>query len=196
MADSVIGERNDGTGAVTAAYVKPVDIWAGEQAPFCFLCGLDIHDAAPNVWVYTNLENGSTMHYSHVGERVDYGVWMGTGYDLTGARLVDDGTYLGYEHPTMQADGYGVMWPGDAHYERLSDGPSEQRFRVYESGDVGDPTGSTVTTLSSLMEECEGTRELQDDTGDDLREWLATNPQIGDVTPWGNTSDLPARRIV
>jgi hypothetical protein len=77
-----------------------------------------------------------------------------------------------------------------------TDGPTVQWFCIYESGDATDPTDSFTVTLASLMEECEGTLELQGDTSDDLREWLATNPQVGDVSPWGNTRDLPVRRIV
>lgn len=104
------GTRNDGMGEVTMAdlYLLPVP---------CFLCGVDIHD---DDRVYVDLEHDQTMHYSHVGERVDYGVWMGTGVDLVGAVIVDDGEYFGYEHPTMEAQGFGLMYAGQAHYEHLS----------------------------------------------------------------------------
>ena len=103
------GTRNDGMGKVTMA-----DCGVGA---FCFLCGVDIHDGDR---VYVDLEHDQTMHYSHVGERVDYGVWMGTGVDLVGAVIVDDGEYFGYEHPTMEAQGFGLMYAGQAHYEHLS----------------------------------------------------------------------------
>jgi hypothetical protein len=61
-----------------------------------------------------------------------------------------------------------------------------QRFRIYESGDVTDPTGSFTVTYDQLV------------VGDNdaLDAWLASNPAVGDVTPWGNTRDLPVRRIV
>ena len=116
--------RNDGMGAVTTADT------AGMMAGFnvseaetvqCLLCGGEINDGDR---IYVNLENDRTMHYSHVGERVDYGVWLGTGVDLVGALIVDEGDQLGYLHPTMEADGFGLMFPGDAHYERLTNNPT------------------------------------------------------------------------
>jgi hypothetical protein len=167
--------RNDGQGTVTKA--DNVD------GAFCFLCGADIHDGEK---IYIDLENDETMHYSHVGESVDYGVWLGTGVDLVGAVIVDDGEYLGYEHPGMEAQGFGVMYAGQAHYEHLTNGPTVQRFRVYESGDVTDPTESYTITMD----------ELNPNSEDDLRAWLATKPAVGDVAPLGNTRDLPVRRIV
>jgi hypothetical protein len=67
---------------------------------------------------------------------------------------------------------------------------SDMRFRVYESGDVTDEAGSFIVTMDELRPNQEG-----GDSEDDLRAWLATSPEVGDVTPWGNTEDLPARRI-
>jgi hypothetical protein len=166
--------RNDGMGTVTMAD------HVGDA--FCFLCGVGIHDGER---IYIDLENDQTMHYSHVGERVNYGVWLGTGRDLVGALIVDEGDYLGYLHPDMEAE-WGLMWAGQAHYEYLVDGPTVQRFRVYESGDVLDPTGSFTLTFD----------QLAFDEGAPLGAWLATNPAVGDVTPWGNSRDLPIRRIV
>ena len=99
--------RNDGMGAVTIA--DNVD------GATCFLCDGDIYD---NDKIYIDLENDKTMHYSHVGERIDYGVWMGTGIDLEGALIVDEGNYLGYLHPKMEEE-FGLAYPGQVHYEHL-----------------------------------------------------------------------------
>ena len=131
------GKRNDGMGAVTTA--DNVD------GAFCFLCGVGIHDGER---IYVDLENDRTMHYSHVGDRVDYGVWMGTGVDLVGAVIIDDGEYLGYEHPSMEAQGFGVMYAGQAHYEYLSDGPTVKRFRrwfAHDAVDAGTYEGNAQT---------------------------------------------------
>jgi hypothetical protein len=173
--DEQASNRNDGQGVVTMA--DNVD------GAYCFLCGTDIHNGDR---IYLDLDNDQSCHYSHVGESVSYGAWLGTGVDLVGAVIVDDGEYLGYEHPYMEAQGFGPMWPGQAHYEHLTDGPTVQRFRIYESGDVNDQAGSFTVTHDQLV--------VEDNDG--LRAWLATNPAVGDVTPWGNTRDLPMRRIV
>ena len=171
----VAGKRNDGMGVVTMA--DNVD------GAYCFLCGVDIHDGER---IYIDFASDQTMHYSHVGEHVNYGVWLGAGSDLVGAVIVDEGDYLGYFHPDMDAKEWGLMWAGQAHYEYLTDGPTVQRFRIYESGDVTNPTGSFTVTRDQLV--------IEDNDG--LDAWLATNPAVGDVTPWANTRDLPSRRIV
>jgi hypothetical protein len=107
--------RNDGMGTVTMA--DNVD------GAICFLCDTDIHNGDR---IYIDLDNDQTMHYSHVGKRVNYGVWLGTGidYDITltfleGALIVDTGNYFGYLHPKMEADGFGLAYPGQVHYEYL-----------------------------------------------------------------------------
>ena len=114
--------RNDGMGAVTTA--DNVD------GATCFLCDADIHDGER---IYIDLEHDEVMHYSHVGERIDYGVWMGTGIDLEGALIVDEGDYLGYYHPKMDADGFGLAYPGQVHYEHLGGYVPirETKFRAY-----------------------------------------------------------------
>ena len=100
--------RNDGVGVVTRA--DNVD------GATCFLCDGDIHN---NDQIYIDLESDQVMHYSHVGERINYGVWLGSGIDLVDALIVDDGDYLGYLHPKMEADGFGLAYPGQCHYEHL-----------------------------------------------------------------------------
>tara|TARA_Y100000310_G_scaffold235906_1_gene239077 strand:+ start:215 stop:682 length:468 start_codon:yes stop_codon:yes gene_type:complete len=120
--------RNDGMGAVTIA--DNVEKWwvIGLNVD-CFLCDAYIHDGDK---IYIDLEHDQAMHYSHVGERIDYGVWMGVGIDLKDALIVDDGVNLGYLHPKMEKE-FGLAYPGQVHYEHLGGyiPQSEVKYMAY-----------------------------------------------------------------
>ena len=104
------GERNDGMGYVTIAEdLLPRSL--------CFFCERDIQDGDR---IYIDIDSDRIMCYSHVGQRVDYGLWMGRMIDIKNAVILDDGEYLGYMHPYMEDQGVSVMYAGQAHYQHLS----------------------------------------------------------------------------
>jgi hypothetical protein len=66
----------------------------------CELCGHDIVDGQQ---IILRLDDDRAICYSHVGATIDYGVWMGTGVDITGV-LVDDGEYIGMTNSPWDDD--------------------------------------------------------------------------------------------
>ena len=79
----------------------------------------------------------------------------------------------------------------------------ESRYRIYEGYRVSpngvleleDHSDNYVVTEDELVERfVESTLELQGDTEDTMREWLISQPEIGDILH-GHPSDLPIKRI-
>jgi hypothetical protein len=134
----IYGERNEGTCLVAIAEdidhdTEECGCDATDPWHLCVLCGERIEGGQD---IIRDIDEfgwfGKSIHYSHIGAKVDYGVrsggfvcanaWHGVGVDIAGATFVDDGVYLGYWSQQMEDDGFGYAEPMQMHYERLATG--------------------------------------------------------------------------
>jgi hypothetical protein len=121
----IYGERNEGTCLVAIAEDIDHDTeeYGCDAWHLCVLCGERIEGGQDIIRDIDEFGwGGQDIHYSHIGAKVDYGVWHGVGVDIAGATFVDDGVYLGYWSQQMEDDGFGYMPPMQAHYEHLTTG--------------------------------------------------------------------------